>query len=106
MNAEPALLHGKLLAQPGDFETLLERVRRIEALDRALHQWSNESWLANIRVANFRGDTLVVFSDSAASLTTLRYQRETLLAWLRERHGLPVNRIEARVRWGTARGGV
>lgn len=106
MSAEPALLHGRLLQKPGDFESLLDRVRRIEALDRALHQWSSEPWLAAIRVANLRGETLVVFSDSAASLTTLRYQRENLLAYLRERHGLPVSRIEARVKWGGAKPGV
>lgn len=106
MSAEPALLHGRLLKKPGEFESLLDRVRRIEALDRALHQWSSEPWLQAIRVANLRGDTLVVFSDSAASLTTLRYQRDTLVTYLREHHGLPVSRIEARVKWGTARSGV
>lgn len=106
MSAEPSRLHGRLLKKPGDLESLLDRIQRIEALDRVLHQWSNESWLANIRVANLRGDTLVVFSDSAASLTTLRYQRENLLTWLREHHGLAISRIEARVKWGTARAGV
>lgn len=102
-NADLAPLHGRLLQQPGEIESLLQRVRRVEALDRAMRQWTNESWLAAIRVANLRGETLVVFSDSAASLTTLRYRREDLLAYLRERHGIPVNRLEARVRPGPTR---
>lgn len=101
--ADPALLHGRLLQQSGDIEPLLQRVRRIEALDRALHQWTAEPWLAAIRVANLRGDTLVVFADSASAATALRYRRLELLDYLRQRHGLSVNRIEAKVRPGPTR---
>lgn len=93
-----------MLQQAGDdTETLMERVRRIEALDRALHQWSSEPWLSAIRVANLRGDTLVVFSDNAAAATTMRYRREDLMAYLREQHGLVVGRLETKVRPGSAR---
>jgi hypothetical protein len=81
----------------------MQRVRRIETLDRALHQWSREPWLSAIRVANLRGDTLVVFSDNAAAATTMRYRREDLLAYLRERHGLAVGRLETKVRPRSAR---
>lgn len=104
--ADPALLHGRLLQQPGDIEPLLQRVRRIEALDRALHLWTGEPWLAAIRVANLRGDTLVVFADSASAATALRYRRDDLLDYLRQRHGLAVSRIEAKVRPGPTRRGV
>lgn len=102
--SDPALLHSRLLQQAGDdVETLLQRVRRIEALDRALHQWSSEPWLSAIRVANLRGDTLVVFSDNAAAATTMRYRREDLLTHLREQYGLKVGRLETKVRPGSAR---
>lgn len=104
--SDPALLHSRLLEQAGDVETLLQRVRRIETLDRALHQWSTERWLSAIRVANLRGDTLVVFADNAAAATTMRYRREDLLTYLRERHGLEVGRLETKVRPGSARGRV
>jgi hypothetical protein len=100
---DPALLHSRLLQQAGDVETLLQRVRRIEALDRAVHQWSGDPWLSAIRVANLRGDTLVLFSDNAAAATTMRYRREDLMAYLRERHGLNVSRLETKVRPGSAR---
>lgn len=100
--SDPVLLHGRLLQQPGDLDTLLQRVRRIEALDHVLHQWSGESWLSAIRVANLRGDTLVVFSDSAASATMLRYRREDLLTYLRGQHGLAISRLETKVRPGSA----
>lgn len=100
-NADPAPLLGRLLQQPGEFVSLLQRVRHIEALDRALHQWSSEPWLATIRVANLRGDTLVLFADRAANATTLRYRRDDLLTFLREQHGLAVQRIEVKVRPGS-----
>jgi len=102
--SDPALLHSRFLQQAGDdTETLLQRVRRIEALDRALHEWSREPWLSAIRVANLRGDTLVVFSENAAAATTMRYRREDLLAFLRKRLGLEVARLETKVRPGSAR---
>ena len=102
--SDPASLHSRLVQQAGeDVETLLQRVRRIEALDRALHEWSSEPWLSAIRVANLREDTLVVFSDNASAATTMRYRREDLLTYLRERHGLDVGRLETKVRPGPAR---
>lgn len=103
VSAEPALLLGRLLQQPGEFDSLLQRVRRIEALDHALRLWLGDPTPGAIRVANLRGETLIVFADSAASLTKLRYQQESLLAYLRERHGIPVNRLDAKVRPGLAR---
>ena len=97
MNADPALLHGRLLQQPGDFEPLLQRVRRLQALDGLLQGWTSEPWLAAIRVANLRGDTLVVYADNAAALTALRYRRESLLDWLQQQ-GVPVLKLDLRVR--------
>lgn len=105
-NAEPAQLHGRLQQQSGDIENLLQRVRRIETLDRVLHQWTTDPWLAAIRVANLRGDTLVVFADTAAAATMLRYRREDLLAYLRRQHGPEIGRLEVKVRPGSARGRV
>lgn len=98
MNAELAPLHGRLLRQPGEFETLLQRVARIEALNRTLQQWTREPWLASIRVANLREDTLVVYSENAAALTSLRYRRDALLAWFRDQHGISVNKLQTSVK--------
>lgn len=98
MTADLSPLHGHLVGKPGDFGGLLEQVRRIETLNLALRQWTNEPWLDSIRVANLRGDTVVLFVDNAAVATTLRYRRESLEAYLRERSGLAINRIEAKVR--------
>lgn len=98
MTADPSSLHGRLAKKPGDFGELLEQVRRIEALNLALRQWTKEPWLDSIRVANLRDGTLVLFADNAAVATALRYRRESLEIFLRERCGLAIKRIEAKVR--------
>jgi hypothetical protein len=98
MNAELAHLHGRLENEPGELHNLLQVTQRLEALNSALRQWADEPWLDAIRVANLRGDTLVLFADSASALVPLRYRREALLAFLRERYGLTATRIEAKVR--------
>lgn len=98
MNRELAHLHGRLKEEPGELGDLLQVTQRLEALNHAMRQWANEPWLDSIRVANLRGDTLVLFADNASALVPLRYRRDALLAFLRERHGVPATRIEARVR--------
>lgn len=100
MTPDPSSLHGRLSRQPGSFGSLLDQVRRIEALDQALRRWTNEPWLDSIRVANLRGDTLVLFVDNAAAATTLRYRREALQAYLCDRCGVAISEIEAKVRPG------
>lgn len=105
MNAELAHLHSRLVNGPGEFGNLLEVTQRLEALNSALRQWANEPWLDSIRVANLRGDTLVLFADSASALVPLRYRRDALLAFLRDRFGVTATRIEAKVRPSLGRRG-
>lgn len=97
MNADPALLHRRLLQQPGDFEPLLQRVQRLQALNRLLQGWTSEPWLSAIRIANLRGDTLVIYADNAAAMTSLRYRSESLLDWLKQQ-GVPVLKLDLRIR--------
>lgn len=106
MSAELTPLHGRLNAAPGELEGLLQRARQIQAVQQACQRWSTEPWMASIRVANVRDGTLVVHSDSAAALTALRYRREALLGFLRDRYGWPLTRLEARVRPGRSKAGV
>tara|TARA_R110000787_G_scaffold12074_9_gene39231 strand:+ start:329 stop:664 length:336 start_codon:yes stop_codon:yes gene_type:complete len=97
-NAEPALLHGRLQAQPGKLENLFDLVRQIRELDDAVSAWLGDSEQQSVRVANLRAETLVVFSDNAAATTRLRYQREDLLEHLRQHHGFDVYRLEIKVK--------
>ena len=98
MNAELAHLHGRLVDAPGELDNLFQVTQRLEALNQALRQWADEPWLDCIRVANLRGDTLVLFADSASALVPLRYRRDALLAFLRDHYGVTATRIEAKVR--------
>lgn len=84
--------------QPRTIRDVLNRARYIEDLNRQLRQWSDEPWLAQIRIANIRDETVVVFSSSAAALVQLRYRKQSLLDWLNARTGLECARIDARVR--------
>ncbi|HUP90768.1 MAG TPA: DciA family protein [Solimonas sp.] len=87
-----------LQRQPRSIRDLLDRARYLADLNRDLRQWSDEPWLSQIRLANVRGDTLVVFSSSAAALVQLRYRKQSLLDWLAAQTGLQCTRIESRVR--------
>ena len=67
-------------------------------MNRVLHQWSDEPWLAQVQLANVRDGTLVLYSASAAALVILRNRQKALLDYLNQRFPLDVVRIEAKVR--------
>lgn len=87
-----------LTRQPRTVRDLMDRAQFLAGLDRLLHQWSDDPWLAQIRLANVRGDTLVLFSSSAAALVQLRYRKQSLLDWLNRQAGLNCTQIDAKVR--------
>jgi hypothetical protein len=76
----------------------LTRARRLSEINRHLSEWSPEPWVAHLRIANVRGDTLVIYSISATALVPLRYRSASLLAWLGSRYQLVCTRVETRVR--------
>ncbi len=76
----------------------IERARKLSELSRALRDWCHEPWIAQIRIANIRGETLVIYSASAAALIPLRHRSDALLAWLNDRFKLRCTRLEAKVR--------
>ncbi len=76
----------------------LERARQLGEINRQLGEWSTEPWVAQIRLANIRGETLVIYSASATALVPLRYRSASLLAWLNARYQLACTRLEAKVR--------
>jgi hypothetical protein len=84
--------------QPAAVNDLLSRAQRLAQMNQALRQWTGEEWLAQIRVANVRSGTLVLYSSSAAALVPLRYRTQELLDWLNQRFGLACTRLEVKVR--------
>lgn len=76
----------------------LSQVQRLTDINRSLPSWCAEPWVRQIRVANVRGQTVVVFSASAAALVPLRHRSSAFLHWLNDRYRLSCTRLEAKVR--------
>lgn len=75
----------------------LRRVQQLEAINRSLSQWCADPWVGQLRVANLRGDTIVIYSASAAALIPLRQRSAMFLQWLNHHHQLACTRLETRV---------
>lgn len=86
------------LQQCLDQASPLRRVRQLEAINRSLPQWCAEPWVRQLRVVNLRGDTVVIFSASAAALVPLRHRGSLFLDWLNHHHQLACTRLETKVR--------
>jgi hypothetical protein len=96
-DAEP--LQRWLNQQPQTVRELLARAQHLSAINRELQkQWASEPWVRSLRIANIRGNTVVIFAQTAATLIPLRYRKESLLNLLRERFQLTCTEIDAKVR--------
>jgi hypothetical protein len=93
----PPLLN-QLRTQASPLRDLINHAERISALDQALRQWSPEPWFQAIRLANIRGDTVVLFASNAAALVPLRYRQQALLSFIREQLRLPCTKLETKVK--------
>src|SRR3546814_20733332 len=60
----------------------LSQVQQLADINRSLPSWCAEPWVRQIRVANNRGQTVLVFSASASALVPLRHRTSTFLLWL------------------------
>src|SRR5688572_28936884 len=98
MTADPRRLNHFLGEASPTVSALLVRAQMLERVEQALQEWLGEPWSSSIRVANLRGDSLIVFADSAAALTKLRYSRDDVLAHSRQRLGLDCNSLIMKVK--------
>ncbi len=98
MHDDAALLIGTLRQQRSALHDLVERAERISALNNALRQWTQEPWFQSIRLANIRGDTVVLFASNAAALVPLRYRQQDLLRFLSQVLKLECTKLETKVR--------
>jgi hypothetical protein len=87
-----------LARQNSGIQDILQRGKALAAINQALKQhWSDEPWINQIRVANIRGTTLVVFSQTAAIQIPLRHQKQNLLNFLQQQLGLTCTELEVKV---------
>ena len=92
-----------LRQQPAELRGVLDRARLLADINRALPSWSAEPWVKLIRVANIRGETLVIHAHCAAALVPLRHRGTALLTWLNQRFNLGCTKTEAKVKPENAR---
>ena len=80
-------------------EQLLGRVEILRKLDQTIKQQLPEPMHAHCQVANIKENQLVIFADSQAWATRLRYQRNELISSLKKSPEFArINDIEIKVR--------
>ncbi len=81
---------------------LLRRAQRLGEIQRILREilrdWSLEPLAHSLRTANERDGVLIVYADSAAALTQVRYRRQDLLKALQERLAPAPEKLEIKMR--------
>lgn len=75
----------------------LNRARWLAEISLSLSEWTQEPWIKEIRIANIRDETLVLYTSSAAALVPLRHRSQALLTWLNTRHRLRCTKLDTRV---------
>ncbi|WP_348819662.1 hypothetical protein [Fontimonas sp. SYSU GA230001] len=95
---EPRNLKQILSQNPQRTGGVITRAQRLADINRSLRDWCDEPWVHQVRIANIRGDTAVLYASSAPALLRARQRQRALLAWLKTRHLLSCTRIEAKVR--------
>lgn len=87
-----------LIRQESKTSAVLNRGRILISINQSLKDhWSDEAWIHQIRIANIRGTTLVVFAQTAAALIPLRYKKQALLNFIQQEFDLPCTEIDAKV---------
>lgn len=95
---DPRSLKHCLLQGGSALDVTLSRARWLADIGQSLSQWTHEPWIKEIRLANIRDETLVLYTASAAAMVPLRHRGDALLAWLNNRHQLRCTRLEIHVR--------
>lgn len=91
-----ARLSEVLDSRSGTTARVLARAARLQALSAEL-QKLDAPWAPALRVANLRGDCVVVFADNAAAAARARLESRRITEWL-QRRGVDCRRVEIRVR--------
>ncbi|GAC1632589.1 MAG: hypothetical protein NVS9B10_27250 [Nevskia sp.] len=77
---------------------LLDRARNLGNIQQLLRDWAQEPLSRSLRIANARDGVVVVYADSAAAFTQLRYRQQELLQLLREKLANPALTLEIQMR--------
>ena len=78
--------------------SLLTRAAMLREVQQCLRRHFDAPWARQLRVANIRDATLVVYVDNAASLTRVRFLEARILGVVRDELRHTVLKLEAQVR--------
>ncbi len=98
MHAEDDRLGAHLIHPDSPVQGLLTQARRLEAIQKRLRDWAREPLASSLRIANEREGTVVIYVDSAAAHTQLRYRRQEMLQFLRDGLDNPSLNLEIKMR--------
>lgn len=71
---------------------------RLTQIQSALHEWAGEPLAHSLSVANERDGLLIVYAESAAALTQVRYRQQELIQFLLQRVNLRAIKLEVKIR--------
>lgn len=77
---------------------LFDRARGLTVIQQFVRQWAGEPLGRSLRVANERDGMVVVYADSAAAYTQLRYRQQELLQVLQSRLGNALLKLEIKMK--------
>lgn len=98
MHAEDKPLGAHLIHPNSPVQGLLRQASRLEGIQKMLRDWVREPLASSLRIANEREGVIVVFVDSAAAHTQLRYRQQEMLQVLREGLQKPSLQLEIKMR--------
>lgn len=77
---------------------LLDRARGLGTIQQLIRDWAGEPLAQSLRIANDREGVVVVYADSAAAFTELRYRQQELVQLLKARPGSSTVTLEIKMR--------
>lgn len=77
-------------------QNVLARAKHLAEIQTAIHEWAGEPLASSLTIANERGGILVIYADSAAALTQLRYKQQELIHFLQHRLGLAFTKLDVK----------
>ena len=95
---DPLPIRHWMTDRSGPLRQLLGRASLLAAATRQLHAEIPSPWAQSLRVVNLRGNTLVVYSHTAAALIPLRRHQQDVLEIAGRCLGCRPDRIDAKVR--------